>query len=113
MDIGARRTTSHDDIDDEPLEETEPEEGERELLYANVAEFVTEHLAYQYRRDTDLAGRPGHHLHLVRPMVAPRRSRQPPHRPVAGLGEPAHRSHHRAGRVVAGLRRPHHAGALR
>ena len=55
MDIGNRRTTSHDDIDDEPLEKAEL--GERELVYANVAEFVTEHLAYQYRRDIDLAGR--------------------------------------------------------
>lgn len=58
MDIGARRTSSHDDIDDDLLEEAElGEEGERELVYANVAEFVTEHLAYQYRRDIDLAGR--------------------------------------------------------
>lgn len=55
MDIGNRRATSHDGIDDEPLEEAEL--GERELVYANVAEFVTEHLAYQYRRDIDLAGR--------------------------------------------------------
>ena len=59
MNIGARRTSSHDDIDAKPLEEPEPGEGEgkRELVYANVAEFVTEHLAYQYRRDIDLAGR--------------------------------------------------------
>lgn len=57
MDIGARRTSSHDDIDDDPLEEVEPGEGERELVYSNVAEFVTDHLAYQYRRDIDLAGR--------------------------------------------------------
>ncbi|WP_424348023.1 DUF4913 domain-containing protein [Kocuria sp. CH-021] len=57
MDMGARRTNCHDDIDDETLEETGPGEGERELVYANVAEFVTEHLAYQYRRDIDLAGR--------------------------------------------------------
>ena len=57
MDIGARRTNSHDDIDDEPLEEAKRKEGERELVYANVAEFLTEHLAYQYRRDIDLAGR--------------------------------------------------------
>ena len=57
MDIGARRTNTYDDIADEPLGEAEPGEGERELVYANVAEFVTEHLAYQYRRDIDLAGR--------------------------------------------------------
>ncbi|MFI7482410.1 DUF4913 domain-containing protein [Kocuria sp. M1R5S2] len=55
MDIGARRANSQEDIEEETAEEAGQEE--RKLVYANVAEFVTEHLAYQYRRDIDLAGR--------------------------------------------------------
>ncbi|MFJ4761680.1 DUF4913 domain-containing protein [Kocuria marina] len=53
MDIGQRRSNSREDLD----EETTAEE-ERELVFANVAQFVAEQLAYQYRRDIDLAGRP-------------------------------------------------------
>lgn len=84
---------------DDELEDTVPE-----LIYPNVAAFVSEKLATSY---PPAAQRPGR-CDLVPAVVEARGSDQPPRSTVAGLGVPPPGRHHRDERVVARPCRPPH-----